>query len=272
MDDLGVPPFEETSIYLLDEPSDVWIARKIALARAAVHLHHHHRDHHLHHHHQHNNHHSPDTSGNPDIWCYLMGETMVSCRCSLQPSDVKNLRPEKFLGQEVLICFDATEIQEISGNTFSPNWSRLPILENTDSVHPWLGFFHEDMTGRIGIRTLGSCLTWLENLHVPADFVHNQWSAILTNNRNALICGEMSSRNHWNQILVDGLVAIFGIFPYIGNVIIPIDEVIFLRGVALAHQPESDLWLFAPVRMVHSWLTSGNIPHSNHAPLSMQSL
>lgn len=38
---------------------------------------------------------------------------MVSCRCSLQPSDVKNLRPEKFLGQEVLICFDAREIQEI---------------------------------------------------------------------------------------------------------------------------------------------------------------
>ena len=26
----GVPPFEETSIYLLDEPSDVWIARWIA--------------------------------------------------------------------------------------------------------------------------------------------------------------------------------------------------------------------------------------------------
>ena len=29
----------------------------------------------------------------------------------------------------------------------------------------------------------------------------------------------------------------FFIFPYIGNFIIPIDELIFFRGVALAHQP-----------------------------------
>ena len=31
----------------------------------------------------------------------------------------------------------------------------------------------------------------------------------------------------------------FFIFPYIGLLIIPIDELIFFRGVALAHQPES---------------------------------
>ena len=40
--------------------------------------------------------------------------------------------------------------------------------------------------------------------------------------------------------LVGGLVAIFyfpNIFPYIGFLIIPIDELIFFRGVALAHQP-----------------------------------
>ena len=42
---------------------------------------------------------------------------------------------------------------------------------------------------------------------------------------------------HNIALLVGGVVAIFGIFPYIGNVIIPIDEVIFFRGVALAHQP-----------------------------------
>ena len=35
-----------------------------------------------------------------------------------------------------------------------------------------------------------------------------------------------------NQVLVGGLVAIFGIFPYIGLLIIPIDELIFFRGVA----------------------------------------
>ena len=37
--------------------------------------------------------------------------------------------------------------------------------------------------------------------------------------------------------LVGGLVAINLIFPYIGFLIIPIDFVIFFRGVALAHQP-----------------------------------
>jgi len=30
----------------------------------------------------------------------------------------------------------------------------------------------------------------------------------------------------------------FFIFPYIGNVIIPTDELIFFRGVGLNHQPE----------------------------------
>ena len=38
--------------------------------------------------------------------------------------------------------------------------------------------------------------------------------------------------------LVGGLVAINFIFPYTGNVIIPIDEVIFFRGVAINHQPD----------------------------------
>ena len=36
--------------------------------------------------------------------------------------------------------------------------------------------------------------------------------------------------------LVGGLVAIFGMFPYIGNFIIPVDELIFFRGVQ-NHQP-----------------------------------
>ena len=38
-----------------------------------------------------------------------------------------------------------------------------------------------------------------------------------------------------NSNLVGGLVAIFGIFPYIGNFIIPIDFHIFQRGSN--HQP-----------------------------------
>ena len=66
------------------------------------------------------------------------------------------------------------------------------------------------------------------------------------------------------------------IFPYIGNVIIPIDELIFLRGVGLNHQPEiiwynsyhivmlfyrhiltticrTSCWTWAPARVVWCW-------------------
>ena len=38
------------------------------------------------------------------------------------------------------------------------------------------------------------------------------------------------------------LVAIFYFPMTIGNLIIPIDEVIFFRGVALAHQPDRNVW------------------------------
>jgi hypothetical protein len=36
----------------------------------------------------------------------------------------------------------------------------------------------------------------------------------------------------------------FFIFPYIGNVIIPTDEVMFVRGVGLNHQPDIDGYSF----------------------------
>ena len=38
-------------------------------------------------------------------------------------------------------------------------------------------------------------------------------------------------------ILVGGLEHEFYDFPYVGNVIIPTDELIFFRGVRLNHQP-----------------------------------
>ena len=54
-----------------------------------------------------------------------------------------------------------------------------------------------------------------------------------------------------NERLVGGLVAIFYFPRNIGNVIIPIDELIFFRGVTLAHQPqEYDCHAIA----VGSWL------------------
>ena len=40
--------------------------------------------------------------------------------------------------------------------------------------------------------------------------------------------------------LVGGLEHDF-IFPYIGNVIIPVDELIFFRGVGLNHQPDHQI-------------------------------
>ena len=51
----------------------------------------------------------------------------------------------------------------------------------------------------------------------------------------------VSPKHHCISWLVAGLVAIFGIFPYIGNVIIPIDELIFFRGVA--QPPTSFCWI-----------------------------
>ena len=69
------------------------------------------------------------------------------------------------------------------------------------------------------------------------------------------------------DVLVGGLVAIFGIFPSIGLLIIPIDELIFFRGVAqpptsyeLGHlhgadfpvsrhpKSQASLWCAAPAR------------------------
>ena len=58
------------------------------------------------------------------------------------------------------------------------------------------------------------------------------------------------------------------IFPYIGNVIIPIDEVIFFRGVALAHQPEmNDLAIGCCFESHCSsqhqhWFSSSDLPQS----------
>ena len=57
----------------------------------------------------------------------------------------------------------------------------------------------------------------------------------------------------WNLMLVGGLVAINFIFPYIGLLIIPIDELIFFRGVGI-QPPTSDgtwwkLWNWSRVRL-----------------------
>ena len=51
-----------------------------------------------------------------------------------------------------------------------------------------------------------------------------------------------ADQGHGNGIinLVGGLVAMFYFPRNIGCLIIPIDELIFFRGLALAHQPETD--------------------------------
>ena len=46
-----------------------------------------------------------------------------------------------------------------------------------------------------------------------------------------------------NQSLVGGLEHDFYDFPYIGNVIIPFDELIFFRGLGLNHQPVMVCWV-----------------------------
>jgi hypothetical protein len=47
--------------------------------------------------------------------------------------------------------------------------------------------------------------------------------------------------NNWNNNISGFGFGTFLIFPYIGNVIIPTDEVIFFRGVGLNHQPVVNL-------------------------------
>ena len=47
--------------------------------------------------------------------------------------------------------------------------------------------------------------------------------------------------NNGYQWLVGGLEHGFYDFPYIGNVIIPTDELIFFRGVGWNHQPDREL-------------------------------
>ena len=51
--------------------------------------------------------------------------------------------------------------------------------------------------------------------------------------------------------LIGGLVAIFYFPINIGLLIIPIDEVIFFRGVALAHQPVGGFWRIEHLILVH---------------------
>ena len=53
---------------------------------------------------------------------------------------------------------------------------------------------------------------------------------------------DATSRNfcHQTSIMTGWWFGTFFIFPYIGLLIIPIDELIFFRGVALAHQPDDD--------------------------------
>jgi len=45
----------------------------------------------------------------------------------------------------------------------------------------------------------------------------------------------------WNKSKAGWWFGTFVIFPYIGNVIIPTDELIFFRGVGLNHQPDHHL-------------------------------
>ena len=100
-------------------------------------------------------------------------------------------------------------------------------------------------------------------------------------NLSVLVCfalkGAASKNKTYKWSLVGGLVAINFIFPYIGNFIIPIDEVIFFRGV---FQPptrkicdfcgktifEPQLQMFVQCSMVigesptNGWFISGKIP------------